>query len=74
MPPQWELVLDVGEERDPNERICYYYFVNPTNRSLFWLKDFDVTSILQGFGKAISMPHICELRFPPPSGISIVDQ
>ena len=74
MPPKWELVLDVGEGQNPNERICHYYFVNAANRSLFWLEDFDVTPILQGFGNAKSMLHICELEFPSPYGISIVDR
>jgi len=74
MPPRWELVLDVGESQQPNERICYYYFVNAENRSLFWLEDFDVTPILRGFGNAISMPHICKSGFPLPSGISTADE
>ena len=74
MPPKWELVLDMGESQQLNERICYYYFINAANRSLFWLEDFDVTPILRGFGKAISMPHICESGFPPPSGISTADE
>ena len=74
MPPRWESVLDMGEDRQPNERVCHYYFTNAANRSLFWLEDFDATPILRGFGNAKSMPHICELTSPPLSSVPIIDQ
>jgi hypothetical protein len=74
MPSEWELVLDMPKDQRPGERICYYYFVNAANRSLFWLEDFDVTPMLEGFGDAISMSHIRELWFPPPFGIPTIDR
>lgn len=47
MPAEWELVLDL-DDGDLHECICYYYFVNCSNRTLFWLHHFDVTPLLYG--------------------------
>lgn len=68
LPPKWELVLDVEESKYANERICYYYFVNTANRSLFWLEDFNVTPLLWGLCHAKSMSRIRELGFSLPPG------
>ena len=66
LPPKWELVLDLGEYQDANEHVCYYYFVNPANRSLFWLEDFNVSPLLWGLchGKSMSRIHEPESSLP----------
>ena len=46
MPDKWELVLELADNEGPDERVCYYYFVNCSNRSLFWLHEFDVAPFL----------------------------
>jgi hypothetical protein len=48
MPAEWELVLDLSNGEYPHEIICCYYFVNPSNRTLFWLHAFDVSPLLNG--------------------------
>jgi len=67
LPPKWELVLDVGECQDANEHVCYYYFVNPANRSLFWLEDFNVRPLLRGLCHGKSMSRIREPASSLPS-------
>ena len=64
MPAQWELVLDLGDEEDPDERICHYYLVNCSNRSLFWLHEFDVTPFLCGLKEGKTKQRISESEFP----------
>ena len=63
MPVEWELVLDPGDD-EHGERVCYYYFVNRSNRSLFWLHDFDLTPLLYGLKEVKSMRRISESEFP----------
>ncbi|KAF9646880.1 hypothetical protein BDM02DRAFT_3188425 [Thelephora ganbajun] len=58
MPAEWELVLDLGDEQDPNKRVCCYYFVNHTNRTLFWLHQFDTTPLLSGLRRVKSKQRI----------------
>lgn len=72
LPLEWELVLDVGEPQHFNERICYYYFVNSANRSLFWLEDFNVRPLLWGLCRGKSMSHIRELASSFPSNHHLV--
>ena len=64
MPAQWELVLDLADDEDPNGRVCYYYFVNCSNRSLFWLHNFNVTPLLQGLTDVKSKRRISESGLP----------
>ncbi|KAF9646879.1 hypothetical protein BDM02DRAFT_3188424 [Thelephora ganbajun] len=58
MPVEWELVLDLGDEKEPNECVCYYYFVNRANRTLFWLHQFDPTPLLSGLRRVKSKRRI----------------
>lgn len=46
MPTKWELVLDLVDDENPDESACDYYFVNHSNRSLFWLHPFDMKPFL----------------------------
>lgn len=64
MPAEWELVLDLDDNEEPDERICYYYFVNCSNRSLFWLHKFDVTPLLHGLTEVKTNRRISESEFP----------
>ena len=64
MPAEWELVLDPAEDESPEERVCYYYFVNCSNRTLFWLHEFDVTPLLYGLDEIKSTRRIRESIFP----------
>ena len=61
MPTKWELVLDLVDEEGSDERVCYYYFINCSNRSLFWLHEFDVTPFLHGLTEVKSKRRIREL-------------
>lgn len=62
MPDEWELVLDLGNG-GPHECSCFYYFVNCSNRTLFWLHPFDVRSILGGLFEIKSRLRIRESEF-----------
>ena len=62
MPSEWELVLDLGDEY-PHEYLCYYYFVNRSNRTLFWLHEFDSKPILNGLGQIKSKRRIRKSEF-----------
>lgn len=66
MPIEWELVLDLAEDEGPD--VCYYYFVNRSNRTLFWLHQFDMTPLLHNLPpvKPKSNRRIRELKFPTP--------
>ena len=64
MPAEWELVLDLDDDEEPDERICYYYFVNCSNRSLFWLHKFDVTPLLHGLNEVTTNRRISKSEFP----------
>lgn len=66
MPTEWELVLDPAEDEGPD--VCYYYFVNRSNRTLFWLHKFDMTSLLHNLPpvKPKSNRRIRESKFPTP--------
>jgi hypothetical protein len=39
---------------------CYYYLVDPSNRILFWLDDFDATLMLWEVDGATELSHIRE--------------
>lgn len=69
MPPQWELVLDLGDagDEDPHESMCYYYFVNHSNRTLFWLHQFDTEPLLNGLDEVTSKRRIREPEFFTPA-------
>ena len=71
MPAEWELVLDLGDDEEPDERVCYYYFVNCSNRSLFWLHKFDLTPLLCGLNEVKTKRRISESEFPASSIASI---
>lgn len=66
MPDEWELVLDLDNCEESEERICYYYFVNCSNRSLFWFHRFDVTPLLCGLADVKTKRRIRESE-PPAS-------
>lgn len=61
MPTKWELVLDPADGEDPDERVCHYYFVNCSKRSLFWLHNFDMRPFLHGLTGVKSRRRIREL-------------
>ena len=64
MPDSWELVLDLRDEQGSERRVCHYYFVNCSNRTLFWLHDFDVEPLLSGLSHINSMRRIRESKLP----------
>ena len=64
MPAEWELVLDLGDDEGLDERVCFYYFVNCSNRTLFWLHNFDVTQVLSGLNEIKSKRRISESESP----------
>lgn len=73
MPAEWELVLDLGDGEDPRELMCYYYFVNHSNRTLFWLHTFDVMPLLAGLDYVTSERRIRESEFLTPVFVPISD-
>lgn len=74
MPAEWELVLDLDHGEDPNEIRCYYYFVNHSNRTLFWLHEFDVSPLLNGLYDVKSMRRIRESTSHTPVFDSVIDR
>ena len=74
MPAEWELVLDLSDDEGPDGRVCYYYFVNCSNRSLFWLHNFDVTPLLCGLTEVKSKRRIRESEFPTTPTASVSDR
>jgi hypothetical protein len=74
MPTEWELVLDLSDDEGPDERVCYYYFVNCSNRSLFWLHNFDVTPLLCGLTEVKSKRRIRESEFSTMPTDSVSDR
>ena len=54
--PDVELVLEPMLSSDGSEIACGYYFVCHENRSLFWLENFDPSSLF-GEVKATSPAH-----------------
>ena len=71
MPAEWELVLDLADSGGLDEGVCYYYFVNCSNRSLFWLHKFNVTPLLHGLTEVKSRRRISESGFPAPPVVPI---
>jgi len=71
MPAEWVLVLDLGNEEGPEGHVCYYYFVDCSNRSLFWLHYFDMTPFLYHLTEVKSKRRIRESDFPTPSAVAI---
>lgn len=67
MPDEWELVLDLDGCDGSDERICHYYFVNCSNRSMFWFHHFDVTPLLHGLADVKTKRRIRESEPPAPS-------
>ena len=53
----WELPLELGEDRYSSEDICSYYFVCHSTRSLFWLHDFDPEGALGTLRRYRTYPH-----------------
>lgn len=66
MPAEWELVLDLDNDEGLHEGICYYYFVNCSNRTLFWLHTFNVRPLLNGLEDVNSKRRIRESESPTP--------
>ena len=56
----WELVLELGEDRETGELICFYYFVCHSSRCLFWLHEFDLESALNNLRGVSELTHIRE--------------
>lgn len=49
---------------------CYYYFVNPRNRSIFWLNEWEGESIFKYSKGILSPPHKGKLQAAGPGGDS----
>ena len=60
LPPDWELVLELGKDDETGESICRYYFVRHSTRCLFWLHEFDLECILAGLCGVTEKTHIRE--------------
>jgi hypothetical protein len=54
-----DLVLDL-RPTDNDDYDCGYYFANNETRSLFWLHDHDVISILEEVNIPYSLSHVGE--------------
>jgi hypothetical protein len=53
-----ELVLEIMDERRSRLRRCGYYFVDPSNRSIFWVHPFQAEAIFENVKGAKSPGHI----------------
>ncbi|KAL4079409.1 hypothetical protein J3A83DRAFT_1089265 [Scleroderma citrinum] len=49
-----QLVLKLHPDDDG---VCYYYFVNPAGRSLFWLEEWDAPGIFDSCRSVDTLPH-----------------
>ena len=58
LPPDWELVLELGKDDETSESICRYYFVRHSTRCLFWLHEFDLESVVAGLCGVTEPTHI----------------
>lgn len=63
MPAGWELVLDLSDAEDPHESTCFYYFVNSSNRTLFWFHPLDLRPLLNGLFHVKSKRRIRKSKF-----------
>ena len=59
MPPNWELVLDLPNDKKPDKKIWHYYFVDHESRALFWLQPFIVDPDVLELPWVESDVHIC---------------
>jgi len=60
IPEDWELVLELGKDKETDEPICSYYFVRHSTRCLFWLHEFDLESVLDNLCGVTEDTHIRE--------------
>jgi hypothetical protein len=68
MPAEWELVLDLADSDKPHESVCNYYFINRSNRTLFWLHPFHPTKdFMQGLAEVNTKRRIRESELPRPT-------
>ena len=56
----WELALELGEDQETGEDICWYYFVRHATRCFFWLHYFDPTRALGDIHGVTELTHIRE--------------
>jgi hypothetical protein len=63
MPLDWELVLELSNDEETEKRIWSYYFINHSDRALFWLHDIDARIILNGLPGVSSRAHIRMYNF-----------
>lgn len=67
IPAEWELVLDLADNDDPHQSLCNYYFINCSNRTLFWLHSFPLDkNFMQGLAEVNTKRRIRESEFPHP--------
>jgi hypothetical protein len=57
LPSDVDLVLDLTFGED-GEKMCGYYFADHQNRSLFWLEEFDASTLLAEVKGVASLAHI----------------
>jgi len=67
LPEDWELALELGEDRETGNSICSYYFVCHSTRCLFWLHEFNFNpeSALHGVCGVTEDTHIRESAHVP---------
>ena len=63
-----ELVLE--PKRHGAVAVCYYYFVNPRARSLFWLDEWEGYKIFKDCRGILSSPHKGKLQATGPGGLN----
>ena len=58
IPEDWELVLELGTDKETGQSICSYYFVRLSTRCLFWLHDINLESVLLDLCGVTEQTHI----------------
>ena len=59
MPADWELVLELTKDKQTDEPLWKYYFVDHGTRALFWLHEYDMDTIVSDLRVVKSKAHIC---------------
>lgn len=69
----WELALELGEDSERGEPICWYYYVRPSVRCLFWLHEFNLESVLENLCGVTERTHVRESALRQTMGSSVLN-
>ena len=65
LPVEWELVLELGTDKETGDPICSYYFACHATRCILWLHYFDTDSVIADLCGVTEKAHIREFVTAP---------